>query len=170
MPAHTSEREISDSQSDASKEETQKRKHSIYTHFPKDQNWNICSRTKITRVPCRRRNEGSIRRAEKFGDLITADHRVLNEGSESRNNHRYAAVVQDLANQWIQSVPFKNIILLRTRIRKRRRRVYSRHKSQKLSIRTIYENLANPVKNYHGIIEKTTLHRSKTSGIAERAL
>ena len=39
-----------------------------------------------------------------FGDLITADHKVL---SESRNNHRYAVVVQDLATQWIQSYPYK---------------------------------------------------------------
>ena len=37
---------------------------------------------------------------KKFGDLITADHKVLNEGSESRNNHRYAVVVQVLATQW----------------------------------------------------------------------
>ena len=44
----------------------------------------------------------------KFGDLITADHKVLNEGSASRNNHRYAVVVQDLATQWIQSYPCKN--------------------------------------------------------------
>ena len=43
-----------------------------------------------------------------FGDLKTADHKVLNEGSESRNNHRYAVVVQDLATQWIQSYPCKN--------------------------------------------------------------
>ena len=42
-------------------------------------------------------------RAEKFGDLITADHKVLNEESDSRNNHRHAVVVQDLATQWIQS-------------------------------------------------------------------
>ena len=41
----------------------------------------------------------------KFGDLITADHKVLSEGCESRNNHRYAVVVQDLATQWIQSYP-----------------------------------------------------------------
>ena len=27
-------------------------KHSIYTHFPKDQNCEICKRTKITRAPC----------------------------------------------------------------------------------------------------------------------
>ena len=44
---------------------------------------------------------------EEFGDLITADHTVLNEGCESRNNHRYAVVVQDLATQWIQSYPCK---------------------------------------------------------------
>ena len=108
VPAHPSEREISDSEGDASKVETQKRKHCIYTHFPQDRNCDTCLRTKITRVPCRRRNEGSIPRAEEFGDLITADHKVLNEGSESRHNHRYAVVVQDLATQWIQSHSCKN--------------------------------------------------------------
>ena len=51
--------------------------------------------------------EASIPRAEKFGDLITADHEVLSEGCESRNNHRYAVVVQDLAPQWIQQYPCK---------------------------------------------------------------
>ena len=38
-----------------------------------------------------------------FGDLITADHKVLSDNCESRNNHRYAVVVQDLATQWIQA-------------------------------------------------------------------
>ena len=47
-------------------------------------------------------------RADNFGDLITADHKVLSEGCESQNNHRYAVVVQDLATQWIQSYPCKN--------------------------------------------------------------
>ena len=78
-------------------------KHSVYTHFPKDRNCEICQRTKITRAPCRRRIGGAVPRAEKFGDLITADHKVLSEGCESRNNHRCAIVVQDLATQWIQS-------------------------------------------------------------------
>ena len=79
VPAHSSEREISDPEGDASKVGTEKRKHSIYTHFSKDRNCDICLRAKITRVPCRRRDKGSIPRAEKFGDLITADHKVLNE-------------------------------------------------------------------------------------------
>ena len=80
-------------------------KHSIYTHFPKDRNCEICQSTKITRAPCRRRNGGAVPRAENFGDLITADHKVLSESCESRNNHRYAVVVQDLATQWIQAYP-----------------------------------------------------------------
>ena len=82
-------------------------KHSVYTHFPKDRNCEICQRTKITRAPCRRRNGGAVPRAENFGDLITADHKVLSENCESRNNHRYAVVVEDLAIQWIQSYPCK---------------------------------------------------------------
>ena len=45
--------------------------------------------------------------AESFGDLTTADHKILSGGSESRNNHRYAVVVQDLATQWLQSYPCK---------------------------------------------------------------
>ena len=82
-------------------------KHSVYTHFPKDRNCEICTRTKITRAPCRRRNGGAVPRAENFGDLITADHKVLSDSCESRNNHRFAVVVQDLATQWIQAYPCK---------------------------------------------------------------
>ena len=82
-------------------------KHSVYIHFPKDRNCEICKRTKITRARCRRRNGGAVLRAENFGDLITADHKVFSDNCESRNNHR-SVVVQDLANQWIQSYPCKN--------------------------------------------------------------
>ena len=81
--------------------------HSVKTHFPKDRNCEICQRTKITRAPCRRGVGGAVPRAENVGDLITADHKVVSEGCESRNNHRYAIVVQDLATQWIQSYPCK---------------------------------------------------------------
>ena len=83
-------------------------KHSVYTHLPKDRNFEICKRTKITRAPCRRRNGEAVPRAVNFGDFITADHKVLSDNCESRNNHRYAVVVQDLATQWIQAYPCKN--------------------------------------------------------------
>ena len=79
-------------------------KYSVYTNFPKNRNCEICKRTKITRAPCRSCNGGAVPRAEKLGDLITADHKVLSDNCES---HRYAVVVQDLATQWIQSYPCK---------------------------------------------------------------
>ena len=59
----------------------------------------------MTRAPSRRRTGEALLRTEKFGHFVTADHRVLNEGRESRDNHRYAVVVQDLATQWIQCYP-----------------------------------------------------------------
>ena len=48
---------------------------------------------KLQERPCRRRIGGAVPRAEKFVDLITVDHKVLSEGCEARNNHRYAVVV-----------------------------------------------------------------------------
>ena len=82
-------------------------KHSIFTHLPKNPNCEIWKRTRITSAFCKNCNGESVLLAENFGDLITADHKVLSEGCESRNNHRYAVVVQDLATQWIQSYPCK---------------------------------------------------------------
>ena len=82
-------------------------RHSVYTHFPKDPNCDICLRTKITRASCRKRTGTVVPRAENVGDLVTADRKILSEESKSRNNHRYAVVVQDVATQWIHSYPCK---------------------------------------------------------------
>ena len=106
-PAHMSQ----DSDSERpTKVVSKSRKHSIRTHFPKDRNCEVCLRTKMTRAPCRRRTGRTgeaLLRAGKFGDFITADHKVLNEDGESRNNHPHAVVVQDLVTRWIQFYPCK---------------------------------------------------------------
>ena len=78
-------------------------KHGVYTHFTKHPNGDICLKTKITTNSCRRRAGTVVPGAQNSGDLITADHKILSEGSESRNNGRYAVVVQNLATQWLQS-------------------------------------------------------------------
>ena len=121
-------------------------KHCVYTHFPKDRNSEICQRTKITRAPCRRRIGGVVPRAEIFGDLITADHKVLSEGCESRNNHRFAIVVQDLATQWIQSYLCKT--------RGACKSSWSRIGSQKSLTPTIPWNVAKLVKISPGIVAR----------------
>ena len=125
-------------------------KHSVYTHFPKDRNCDICQRTKITRVPCRRRIGGAVLRAEMFGDLKTADPQSFSESCESPNNHRYAIVVQDLATQWIQSYPCKTKTSQETQ--RSSQKFLEPKKSLKSLTLTIPWHLAKPVKIFPGII------------------
>ena len=143
-------------------------KHSVYTHFPKDRNCEICKRTKITRAPCRRRNGEAVPRAEKFGDLITADHKVLSDNCESRNNHRYAVVVQDLATQWIQAYPCK------TKTSQETQRSLQKFLEPERNPKVIYTDnsleFGKACEDLSWNHCTSTPHRSETNGIAERAV
>ena len=143
-------------------------KHSVYTHFPEDRNCEICQRTKITRAPRRRRNGGAVPRAEIFGDLKTADHKVLSENCESRNNHRYAVVVQDLATQWIQSYPCKNKTSQETQ------RSLQKFLEPERKPKVIYTDnsleFGKACEDLSWNHCTSTPHRSETDGIAERAV
>ena len=143
-------------------------KYSVYTHFPKDRNCEICKRTKITRAPCRRRNGEAVLRAVNFGDLITADHKVLSDNSESRNNHRYAVVVQDLATQWIQAYPCKNKTSQETK------RSLQKFLEPERKPKVIYTDnsleFGKACEDLSWNHCTSTPHRSETDGIAERAV
>ena len=143
-------------------------KHNVCTHFPKDRNCEICQRTKITRAPCRRRNGGAVLRAENFGDLITADHKVLSDNCESRNNHRCAVVVQDLATQWIQAYPCK------TKTSQETQRSLQKFLEPDRKPKVIYtDNSLEFGKSCEDLSWNhctSTPHRSETNGIAERAV
>ena len=142
--------------------------HSVYTHFPKDRNCEICKRTNITRAPCRRCNGGAVPRPENFGDLITADHKVLSDNCESRNNHRYAVVVQDLATQWIQAYPCK------TKTSQEIQRSLQIFLEPDRKSKVIYtDNSLEFGKSCEDLSRNhctSTPHRSETNGIAERAV
>ena len=143
-------------------------KHSVYTRFPKDRNCVICQRTKITRAPCRRRNRGAVPRAENFLDLITADHKVLSDNCESRNNHRYAVVVQDLATQWIQAYPCQ------TKTSQETQRSLQKFLEPERKPKVIYTDnsleLGKACEDLSWNHSTSTPHRSETNGIAERAV
>ena len=143
-------------------------KHSVYTHFPKDRNCEICQRTKITRAPCRRCSGGAVHRAENVGDLITADHKVLSEGCESRHNHRYAIVVQDLATHWIQSYPCK------TKTSQETQRSLQKFLEPDRKPEVIYTDnsleFGKACEDLSWNHCTSTPHRSETNGIAERAV
>ena len=143
-------------------------KHSVHTHFPKDPNCDICLKTKITRASCRRRAGTVVPRAENLGDLITADHKIPSEGCETRNNHRYAVVVQDLATQWSQSYPCK------TKTSQERQRSLQKFLEPDGKPEVIYtDNSLEFGKACEGLSWNhctSTPRRSETNGIAERAV
>ena len=127
----------------------------FFTHFPKDRNCDICLMRKITRASCRRRTGTVVPRAEHFGDLITADHKVLSEGCESQHNHRCAVVVQDLATHWIQ-------------------RSLQRFLEPTRKPKVIYTDnsmeFGKACEEWTWNYWTSTPHRSETHGIAERAV
>ena len=143
-------------------------KHSVKTHFHKDRNCEICQRTQITRAPCRRRNGGAVPRAANFGDLITADHKVLSDNCESRNNHRFAVVVQDLATQWIQAYPCK------TKTSQETQRSLQKFLEPDGKPKVIYTDnsleFGKACEDLSWNHCTSTPHRSETNGIAERAV
>ena len=142
-------------------------KHSVYTHFPKDRNCEICKRTKIRRAPCRRRNGEAVPRAENFRDLITADHKVLSD-SESRNNHRHAVVVQDLATQWIHSYPCKTKTSQETQ--KSLQKFLEPDRNPKVIYTDNSLEFGKACEDLSWNHCTSTPHRSETNGIAERAV
>ena len=66
--------------------------HNVFTHYPKDPNCEVCKKTEKTRAKCRikpKKRVDGIARSTKFGELNTADHKILNVEDESRCGHKY---------------------------------------------------------------------------------
>ena len=143
-------------------------KHSVYTHFPKDRDCEICKRTKITRAPRRRRNGEAVLRAVHFGDLTTADHKVLSDKCESRNNHRYAIVVQDQATQWIQAYPCKTKTSQGTE--RSLQKFLEPNRNPKVSYADNSLEFGKASEDLSWNHCTSTPHRSETNGTAERAV
>ena len=105
-------------------------------------------------------------RAENFGDLITADHKILREESESRNNHRYAVVVQDLATQWVQSYPCETKSSKETQ--KNLMKFLEPTRKPKVIFTDNYLEFGKSCEDLSWNHCTSTPHRSETNGIAER--
>ena len=126
--------------------------------LPEDQNHKSSVQKTQRRVP----------RADNFGDLITADHKVLSDNCESRNNHRYAVVVQDLATQWIQAYPCKNKTSQETQ------RSLQKFLEPERKPKVIYTDnsleFGKACEDLSWNHCTSTPHRSETNGIAARAV
>ena len=119
----------------------------------------------MTRAHYRRRTGEAALRAEKFGDMITADQEVLGEEGESGNNHRHAVVVQDLATHWKQSCPRKTKTTQETE-KSLRKFLEPSHKPKV----TYTDNSLEFGKSCEDPSWNHRTRRSETHGIAERAV
>ena len=129
----------------------------------------VSRRTEITTSAWGPRLQGP-RAEDAFGGAvprITADHKVLSEGSESRNYHRYAVVVQDLATQWIQSYPCK------TKTSQKTEKSLQKFLEPTRKPKVIYTDnsleFGTSCADFSRNHCTSTPHRSETNGIAERA-
>ena len=143
-------------------------KHSVYAHFPTDRNCEICQRTKITRGPCRRRIGRVVPRAENFGDLITADHKVLSESCEARNNHRLQSWCKTWPPNGSRRIRAKQKLLRKPKAACKsswnpNRKSDVVHTDNSFEFGKVCEDLS---RNHCA----STPHRSETNGIAERAV
>ena len=97
--------------------------------------------------------------------MITADHKVLSEGCESRNNHRYAVVVQDLATQ---SYPCKTKTSQETQ--RSLQKFLEPNRKPKVIYTDISLDFGKACEDLSWNHCTSTPHRSETNGIAERAV
>ena len=82
----------------------------LLTHYSKDSNCEVCKKTNTSRARCRTKPEkrvGGIALSTKFGDLITAGHKIQNVGNESGCGHKHALIVQDDFTNVMQSHPMR---------------------------------------------------------------
>ena len=124
----------------------------VHTHFPTDRNCEICQRTK-SHGSCAVDALVEPHFVQKKGDLTTADHKVLSDNCESRNNHRYAVVVQDLATQWIQSYPCKTKTSQEPQW-SLQKFLEPEGKPKVIHTDNSFKNLAKPVKIFPGIVAR----------------
>ena len=142
-------------------------KHGVYTHFPEEFRYLLEDEN----------NEGFFQktcwysRAQSgtfFGDLITADHTILSEESESLNNHRYAVVVQDMATQWVQSYPCETKNFQETQ--KSLQKFLEPNRKPKVIYTDNSLEFGKSCEDLSWNHCTSTPHGSETNGIAERAL
>ena len=82
-------------------------KRNLFTHMPKDPNCESCKMTNTLRAKFQKRLEmrrDDVANPIQFGEVVTADHKVLSEDNESMMQRRYADTGARFSD-WNQSCP-----------------------------------------------------------------
>ena len=139
-------------------------RYSIFTHIPKDRNCEVCKGTKITRAPCRNRTGNPEPRAGKFGDLMTASHKVFN-----------LETITD-TQSWYNIWPLNgcNHARVKPNLLRRRKRVLRKFLERSDKPKVVYTDnfmeFGKACEELSWNYCTSTPNRSETNGIAERAV
>ena len=136
----------------------------------------ISQKTKIARSVKGPKLQGPMQKTQwrsctsscKFRWLDNSRPQDLSDNCESRNNRRYAVVVQDLATQWIQAYPCENKTSQETQ------RSLQKFLEPERKPKVIYTDnsleFGKACEDLSWNHCTSTPHRSETNGIAERAV
>ena len=148
-----------------------KGKHNIFTHFPKCPNCVICQNNKAHRAYCKSGGDirtDSLPSPTRFGEMITADHKIMNDDDASREEDRTACVIQDKWSYWLQAYPAPTKSTADTK------RALCRFLGPGVTCRHIYTDNSKEFKLAAAELEidqdTCTPHRSETNGMAENAV
>ena len=127
-------------------------------------NCDVCKRTKFTRARCgikAKRRIDAIAPSSKFGDLITADHKVLTVDSD-------ALIVQNDFTNWIERCPMRKEETSET---VNRLQIFLPPEQKPGRIFTDNSNeLVEVCQKLQWNYDTNTPHRSGTKGVTERAV
>ena len=125
--------------------------------------------TTLTRAPCRRRIGGVVPRAENFGDLITADHKVLSDRLRISKQSPIRSRGAGLGHPMDPVVSVQN-----KKLRMKHKGAYKSSLYPNKNPKVIYtDNSLEFGKAFEDLSWNhctSTPHRSETNGMAERAV
>ena len=152
-------------------------KHNVFTHFPKCPGCDICDATKMQKTSARivTGTDPEDRPAPKeFGDMLTADHKVMAQDEISKAGDKYALIIVDRFTKWLQAFPCK------TKSTPEAKSMFQRFMGPGNSAKYVYLDGAGEFEKALNELEassdgkwlhdKATPYRPQTNGVAERAV
>lgn len=146
-------------------------KHNLSTHFPRDPNCEICQVCNVHRAYLHSQvgpQADQLPEPKAAGEMITLDHKILNEDDQSRSNDRVTCVIQDKFSHLIHSYPGESKSAEETKY------ASQSFLGPEMKVKHVYSDNSPEVISACEQLglshDASTPHRPATNGIAEKAV